>query len=51
MENKTSLEQLRNYTMWYWRNHIKQHFYQEEKILIPYMPKGHAMAVQLKGRT
>ena len=48
LENKTSLEQLRNYTMWYWRNHIKQHFYQEEKILIPYMPKGHAMAVRLK---
>lgn len=48
LENKTSPETLRKYALWYWRNHIKQHFYQEEKILIPYMPEGHPMAVQLK---
>lgn len=48
LANNTSLEQLRNYTMWYWRNHIKQHFFQEEKILLPYMPTDHPMAIQLK---
>ena len=48
LENKTSLELLRNYTMWYWQHHIKPHFYQEEKILLPYMPEGHGMALQLK---
>ena len=48
LENTTSLELLRKYAMWYWRNHIKPHFYQEEKILIPYMPEGHEMAIQLK---
>ena len=48
LENKTSLELLRKYTMWYWQHHIKPHFYQEEKILLPYMPEGHGMALQLK---
>lgn len=48
LENKTSNDQLRNYTMWYWRNHIKPHFYQEEKILLPYMPLDHPMSLQLK---
>jgi hemerythrin-like domain-containing protein len=48
LENKTSPELLRKFAMWYWRNHIKQHFYQEEKILIPYMPEEHPMAVRLK---
>ena len=48
MENNTPLEMLRSYSMWYWRHHIKPHFYQEEKILIPHMPADHPMAVRLK---
>jgi hemerythrin-like domain-containing protein len=36
------------YALWYWRQHIKPHFFQEEKILMPYMPAGHQMAVRLK---
>jgi hemerythrin-like domain-containing protein len=45
---KTSIERLRNYTLWYWKNHIRPHFFQEEKILLPYMPAAHALAVKLK---
>ena len=48
MENNTPLEMLRKYSMWYWRHHIKPHFYQEEKILIPHMPADHPMAIRLK---
>jgi hemerythrin-like domain-containing protein len=48
LENRTSLEILKEYTGWYWRHHIKPHFFQEEKILIPFMPAHHPMAVQLK---
>ncbi len=48
LENKTPLEELRKYSLWFWRHHIKPHFFQEEKILIPYMPSGHPMAIQLK---
>ncbi len=47
IENKTPLELMRQYTLWFWRHHIKPHFYQEEKILLPYMPAGHPMAAKL----
>lgn len=48
LENRTSLEIIKEYTGWYWRHHIKPHFFQEEKILIPFMPAQHPMALQLK---
>lgn len=48
LENRTSSERLRDYTNWFWRNHIRPHFFQEEKVLVPFMPEGHPMAVQLK---
>lgn len=48
LENRTNLEKLKEYTSWYWRHHIKPHFFQEEKVLVPFMPAGHPMAVQLK---
>ena len=46
--NRTSAETMAACAKWYWRNHIKPHFFQEEKILMPYMPAGHPMATQLK---
>ncbi len=33
LKNNTDLEKLRAYTGWYWKNHIRPHFYQEEKVL------------------
>ena len=45
---KTSGERIRAYTLWYWKNHIKPHFFQEEKILLPYMPADHPWAIKLK---
>ena len=48
LENKTPVDTLRSYSLWYWRHHIKPHFFQEEKILIPYLPDHHPMAVRLK---
>lgn len=47
IENKAPLEVMRKYTLWYWRHHIKPHFFQEEKILLPYMPANHPMANKL----
>jgi len=47
IENRTSLEMMRKYTMWFWKHHIKPHFFQEEKILIPYMPAGHPLAARM----
>lgn len=48
LANKTSSETLRSYTMWYWKHHIKPHFFHEEKILLPYLPHDHPMAVRLR---
>ncbi len=48
LKNGTSFSRLREYTVWFWKNHIKPHFFQEEKILLPYMPADHPMALQLK---
>lgn len=48
LENHISPERLKDYTGWYWKNHIRPHFFQEEKILVPFMPAGHPMAIQLK---
>ena len=47
IENKTPLELLRNYTLWFWQHHIKPHFFQEEKILLPCMPADHPMIVKM----
>jgi len=48
IENNTPLEKLRNYTLWYWRYHIKPHFFLEEEVLMPYLHSNHPMAVRLK---
>ena len=48
VNNQTDIGRLRDYTAWYWKGHIKAHFFQEEKILLPYMPEFHPMALQLK---
>ena len=47
IENKAPLEIMRKYALWYWRHHIKPHFFQEEKILLSHMPANHPMAVKL----
>jgi hemerythrin-like domain-containing protein len=47
IEKKSTLEQMRNYALWFWRHHIKPHFYQEEKILLPHMPHDHPMRTRL----
>jgi hypothetical protein len=47
IENKTPLEMMRKYSLWFWRHHIKPHFFQEEKILIPYLPENDPLAMKL----
>jgi hemerythrin-like domain-containing protein len=48
LEKNASIDTMRKYTLWYWKHHIKPHFYQEEKILIPYLPEGNPMGIRLK---
>jgi hemerythrin-like domain-containing protein len=48
LENRINTERLKEYAGWYWRHHIKPHFFQEEKVLIPLMPAEHPLSAQLK---
>lgn len=48
LENNIPVERMRKYALWYWRHHIKPHFYQEEKILLPYLPEDNPMKHRLK---
>jgi len=47
-DSNISIDRLRDYTCWYWKNHIRPHFYQEERILLPYLPVDHPLAKKLK---
>ncbi len=45
--NRTSLDIMKKYVLWYWKHHIKPHFFQEEKILVPAMPEDHPLVVKM----
>lgn len=47
IENNTPIEILCNYTRWFWANHIKPHFRDEEKVLIQFLPAAHPMVMQM----
>ena len=48
IEQHISCERLRNYVLWYWSEHIKPHFFQEEKILLPMMKRDEQMFKRIK---
>ena len=48
IRNHTDTDKLREYTSWYWKHHIRPHFFQEEKVLTPLMPVGHPLVVRMK---
>jgi hemerythrin-like domain-containing protein len=47
LANGTSIETLCNYTRWFWTNHIKPHFKEEEKVLVKFLPKDNALVKQM----
>jgi hemerythrin-like domain-containing protein len=47
LKNKTSIQIIASYVQWFWNNHLKEHFDQEEKILLPFLSKN-KMTDQLK---
>ncbi len=48
LQNDTHLDLLQKYVRWFWKNHIKSHFSQEEKILLPYLPADHPLGKKLR---
>lgn len=47
LKNGTSIERLSDFTGWYWKNHIRPHFYQEEKILMPLLITNSPLAIRM----
>jgi hemerythrin-like domain-containing protein len=47
LANGTSLAAMCDYTKWFWTNHIKPHFKDEEKVLVKFLPDGNPMVNQM----
>jgi hemerythrin-like domain-containing protein len=47
LANGTPIETLCNYTRWFWANHIKPHFKDEEKVLVKFLPADNALVQQM----
>lgn len=47
LANGTSIETLCNYTRWFWTNHIKAHFKDEEKVLVKFLPADNPLVLQM----
>jgi len=47
LANETAIETLCNYTRWFWSNHIKPHFKEEEKVLVKFLPEDNALVRQM----
>ena len=48
LHNNTAIEILSHFCIWYWNQHIKSHFQQEENILLQYINPDHKLVIQLK---
>jgi hemerythrin-like domain-containing protein len=48
LRNETPVQTLRAYCYWYWKNHIKQHFSQEELFLFSHLNPKDDMAARLR---
>ena len=47
LSNGTSLATLCSYTRWFWSNHMKPHFKDEEKVLVKYLPADNPLVSQM----
>jgi hemerythrin-like domain-containing protein len=48
LKNGASISKLKQYTIWSWQQHIKPHFFQEERILLKHMPLDHHLAIRMQ---
>ena len=47
LTNGTPIETLCNYTRWFWSNHIKTHFKDEETVLVKFLPADNPLVLQM----
>ncbi len=48
LNNNIDFERLRKYVAWFWKNHMRPHFFQEENILVPRLATEHPLSAKLK---
>ena len=48
LHNDAGMDKLQKYVRWFWKYHIRPHFFQEEKILLSYLPANHPLGQKLK---
>ena len=47
LANGTFIETLSNYTRWFWTNHFKPHFKDEETVLVKFLPADNPLVRQM----
>ena len=47
LANGTTVETLCNYTRWFWTNHLKSHFKNEETVLVRFLPADNSLVLQM----
>ena len=47
LTNETNVDLIAQYVRWFWQNHIKPHFADEEKVLTQYLPSSHPYIKQM----
>lgn len=48
LKNNIAPARLKDYTIYYWQQHIKPHFYHEEMVLSKHIPKDNPMLIQMQ---
>ncbi len=48
LENKTTMGKLKEFTIFYWQQHIKPHFFHEEQVLSKFIPEDNVLLKQMR---
>ena len=48
LSNGTNIDLIAKYVKWFWHNHIKPHFYDEEKVLLEFLPPTNPLVKQME---
>jgi hemerythrin-like domain-containing protein len=47
LKNSTDIKLIAEYVQWFWKNHLEEHFREEEQILAPHMPANDELLKQM----
>ena len=47
LKNSTDIKLIAEYVQWFWKNHLEEHFREEEQILAPHIPADNELLQQM----